>query len=104
MPDEAPTRPLFTVEDAFTIRGRGVILVPGIAPRPGERPRVGDPVVLHRPDGSRLEAEIGGLELLHTSPDRPEIPILIRGLSRADVPIGTQVRPIAPRPPRRPDC
>jgi hypothetical protein len=52
------------VEDTFTIKGRGLVLVPGILPEGDERFRAGDPILLRKPDGSAIATTIGGLELL----------------------------------------
>jgi hypothetical protein len=86
-------RCLFIVEDTFYIKGRGLVTVPGVLCQGEERLRVGDPLVLIRPDGSRLEWIIGGIELISCSPPRPkhEVVILLQGLSKDDVPIGTEV-------------
>ena len=61
-------RHLFTVEDTFTIRGRGTILVPGIVPEGDERFRIGDALRLRRPDGSEVEATIDGIECFTPRP------------------------------------
>ena len=45
-------RRLFVVEDTFLIKGRGLVPVPGVVPQGEERFRVGDLVVIKRPDGS----------------------------------------------------
>jgi hypothetical protein len=86
-------RCLFIVEDSFFIPGRGLVPVPGIQRRGEERFRVGDPLLLKRPDGSCLEWKIGGIEMISCSPPRPkdEVVILLRGLTKDDVPIQTQV-------------
>jgi translation elongation factor EF-Tu-like GTPase len=84
-------RRLFVVEDTFFIKGRGLIPVPGIIPRGNERFRVGDPIVLQRPDGSTLAWRIGGLEMIHTAVPRDDVVILLSGLAKEDVPIGTEV-------------
>jgi hypothetical protein len=86
-------RCLFIVEDTFFIKGRGLLPVPGMVCRGGERLRVGDALLLKRPDGSCLDWKIGGIELISNSPPRPknEVVILLRGLSKDDVPIGTEV-------------
>ena len=74
-------RRLFTVEDTFSIRGRGLVLVPGIVPEGDERFRVGDRITLRRPDGSSIDTQIGGLELLDPNP-RHDVVIMLRGLAR----------------------
>ncbi len=83
-------RHLFTVEDAFTIRGRGLILVPGIVPEGDERFRVGDRISLRKPDGSSTDAQIGGLELF-ASYALGKIPVILIAMKKEDVPIGTEV-------------
>jgi hypothetical protein len=86
-------RRLFVVEDTFFIKGRGLVPVPGIVPQAEERFRVGDPIVLKRPDGSHTEWTIGGLEMISCSPPRPrtDVVILLKDLNKEDVPIGTEV-------------
>jgi translation elongation factor EF-Tu-like GTPase len=83
---------LSTVDDVFELSGRGsVVVVPGI-PRTGDwRVKVGDPITLERPDGSKLESTVTGIEML--SPPNPDcIPLLVgRGLTKHDVPIGTKL-------------
>lgn len=51
---------LFTVEQANPLGGSAVVLMPGI-PRRTPIVRVGDPVILHRPDGSRVEGKVRGM-------------------------------------------
>ncbi len=50
---ELAQRLLFVVEDCFRIRGRGLVLLPGV-PGPGDR--TSGRVAIERPDGSRVEA------------------------------------------------
>ena len=52
-------RRIFNVADTFTIRSRGVVLMPGLVPINDERFRVGDPLLLRRPDGSEFCTWIG---------------------------------------------
>jgi hypothetical protein len=85
------SRKLFTVEDTFLIQGRGLVLVPGIVPQGDERFRVGDPVLLKRPDGSTLTWKIGGLEIISGARRSGDVPILLVGLDKKDLPIGTEV-------------
>jgi translation elongation factor EF-Tu-like GTPase len=84
------TRCLFAVEDTFLIKGRGLVVVPGIVPIGEERFRVGDPLLLKRPDGTSVSTNIGGLEFLCPNPSG-EIVVLLKGFSKEDVPVGTQV-------------
>jgi hypothetical protein len=83
-------RRLLTVEDTFAIRGRGLVLVPGIIPEGDERFRVGDRITLRRPGGSSVDTQIGGLELLDPNPRR-DVVIMLKGLAKGDVPVGTEV-------------
>ena len=70
--------------------------MPGIMPEGGESFRVGDPIRLKRPDGSELDWRIGGLEMICASPPRHDVVILIVGLTKVDVPVGTEVWSIDP--------
>jgi hypothetical protein len=81
-------RRIFNVADTFAIRGRGVVLLPGLVPVSDERFRVGDPLLLKRPDGTELGTWIGGMELFSGT---TEVPVLLTGLSKKDVPVGTKV-------------
>lgn len=105
LPPSTPKR-LFVVEDAFTIKGRGIILLPGVridehGPFAAEDVifKIGDKVELRRPDGSILRTEIVGSEFLSVArlqgnpPQQPRH-VAIRfalPLDRSDVPDGTEV-------------
>jgi len=84
------SRCLSKVEDTFSIAGRGLVFVPGIVPIGDERFRVGDPLLLRRPDGTCLETVISGLALCCPNP-RHEVDVLLKGLTKHDVPIGTEI-------------
>ncbi len=84
-------RRLFTVEDTFLIKGRGLVPLPGIVPQGAERFRVSDPIVLKRPDGSTLAWKIDGLDLISGGTIRNDVVFLLKGLGKEDVPIGTEV-------------
>jgi hypothetical protein len=88
-------RRLFVVEDTFAIRGRGLVLVPGVLPEGDECFQVGDPILLHKPDGSAIATRIGGLELLCPNP-RGDVLIMLKELAKADVPVGTEVWSVGP--------
>jgi hypothetical protein len=83
-------RRLFTVSDTFFIRGRGLVPVSGIIPVGDERFRAGDPLLLKRPDGSEVRTTIGCLEILDPNPTN-QVVVLLKGLSKEDVPVGTEV-------------
>ncbi len=59
-------------------------------PEGDERFRVGDRIALRRPDGSSIDTQIGGLELLDPDPRR-DVVIMLKGLAKEDVPVGTEV-------------
>lgn len=84
-------RRLFTVQDSFFIQGHGIVPVPGIVPQGNERFHVGDPILLKRPDGSSLAWQIDGLEVICGGPPRDDVVILLKGLGKEDVPIGTEI-------------
>lgn len=89
------SRLLFTVADRFLIRGRGVIVVPGLTVTDAEQTRIGDRVSLKRPDGTTVSGAIGGMDLAIEN-RKPferarEVSILLTGLKKEDVPVGTEV-------------
>jgi hypothetical protein len=83
--------PFLTVEDTFDITDRGLIVVPGPLETECEGP-ARFPVLLERPDGKRLKAELT-LEHLFQSPPPKEVRwvCLLSGMSKADVPVGTAI-------------
>jgi translation elongation factor EF-Tu-like GTPase len=83
-------RRLFTVEDTFMVRGRGLVLVPGIVPQGDERFRVGDAIQKKLPDETSRFCNIDGLERI-TGTSRVDVVVLLRELTKEDVPIGTEV-------------
>jgi hypothetical protein len=85
------SRLLFTVEDSFMIKGQGLVPVPGIVPQGQERFGPGDPIELRRPDGIRLTTRIASLELVSAHPPRNDWHVVLRDLSKDDVPVGTEV-------------
>ncbi len=82
-------RKLFTVEDTFTIRGRGTILVPGLAPEGDEHFRIGDALRLVRADGSEVATAINGLDFFNPGP-QGQIAVVV-ALPKSEVPVDTEV-------------
>jgi hypothetical protein len=76
------------------IRGRGLVPVPGIVPVGEERFRAGDPLLLKRPDGTELRTTITSLEIMNPNP-RHEVVVLLKELTKEDVPVGTEVWSVA---------
>ena len=82
-------RHLFTVTDTFAVRNRGTILTPGLPLDSEGSCRIGDTVVLRRPDGSTVETNIRGIEGCSPVP-ASHLSILVP-VDPADVPAGTEV-------------
>ena len=82
---------LLTVEDAFEISGPRLIVVPGPLQAEYEGPRQ-FAVTLKSPNGTERSATLT-LEHMFQSPPPKEYRwvCLLRGLTKADVPLGTEV-------------
>src|SRR5262249_13489608 len=79
---------LFMVAGAFTVPGRGLVLIPDV--RPEQRVKVGDAILLRRCGATDLSAEVAGVEVPLPNPQR-EVLILVRELTNEQVPVGTEV-------------
>lgn len=53
---------LFTVESTFTIRGRGIVLLPGVSLEQYPSVKVGDPLSITCPNGSMIRTQLCGVE------------------------------------------
>lgn len=82
---------LSVVEDRFQIKGRGVTIVPGVPLGGDWRVRIGDQLRLKRPDGTEIATEISGLEMGLRVPTASQAILLGGGVSKDDVPQGTEV-------------
>ncbi len=89
-------RRLFTVKDTFMIRGRGLMPVPGVVPQGDEVFRIGDPILLVRPDETTLAWRIGGLGLISGPRAHHDVVLLLVGLEKEAVPVGTEVWSVDP--------
>ena len=89
---------LSIIEDVFRITGRGLVVVPGI-PWTGEwRIKIGTPLELRCPDGSKFSTAIRGIEMVRGQ--RQMCPLLLGAeLTKDDVPIGTEIWIDAPGDP-----
>jgi hypothetical protein len=99
-------RLLLTVERTVLIPNRGLALMPGIVFQPDEEFCAGDPIVLLRPDGSAVIWRIGSLTVRTPSPWHNDVCIVLKHMTKEDVPVGTEVwsvrsqsRPYEPEPP-----
>jgi hypothetical protein len=94
-------RRLLVIEGAFLIPRRGLVLVPEVHLRVDERLRVGDPILLKKPDGSTIRTNIGGIEVCCGSRNQQpqcEMHVLLREMSKEDAPPGTEVWTIGEPP------
>ncbi len=75
-----------TVEDVFTITGRGTVIVGRIA---SGSIKVGDTVTLKRTNGSTQQVTIAAIEMfrkvLNTAKEGDNVGLLLRGLTKADI-------------------
>ena len=86
---------LFTVADRFQIEGRGCVLVPGLSTD------LGSPILssgarirLRTPAGKDIDTTIKAIELIsyRKKPEKICVPVLLpNGLTKEDVPVGTEV-------------
>jgi hypothetical protein len=84
------SRLLLVVEQAGEIKGRGVMLFPGVALQEGETLRAGDKLLLKLPEGKSREVEIAGLASPNPNPKK-EVLLVLGKLKEADVPLGAEV-------------
>lgn len=84
-------RHLFTVEDRFVIRQRGMIITPGVVPQAEELFRVGDPLELRRPDGTSLRVTLAGFTFAIPGPKNEVYFILPAEVTKSEVPVGSEV-------------
>jgi hypothetical protein len=79
------------IDDVFQIAGRGCVVTPGIPKGTAFRLKVGDSLLLRRPDGSELHTVLRGIEM-GGSPEFPAIPILLGAeVTKEQVPVGTEI-------------
>jgi hypothetical protein len=91
MDGDRMARLLFRVTEVFTVQTRGIVLLPKLNFVGDERFRVGDPLLLKRPDGTEIDTTIGAVELLKPVGQPCEPVIMLTELGKQDVPIGTEV-------------
>ncbi len=83
-----------TVADVFTITGRGCIIIPGMPYPSATIPvlRRGAPIILRRPDGTKLLTSIRELERISCYPAVLFIPVLLPvTITKGDMPVGTEI-------------
>jgi len=77
------------ISEIFDFKGRGTIVAPGVDWDAPVTPRVGQTVELRRPDNSRVQVVIRGIEHLNPNPQR--VTPLLFCLPPSDLPIGTEI-------------
>ncbi len=77
------TEKIFVIEDHFQINGRGLVITGKIQKNSPEL-KIGTPIIVCRPDGSKVETKIAGIEMC--SPRNPKIEsILIHNLTKVEL-------------------
>ena len=84
-------RLLFTVEDAFVVGWRGMVLVPGLRTEDELRPRGGEALIFRRPDGTELNSRLVAVGWFGSHARPRGYPILVRTFDKREVPAGTTV-------------
>jgi hypothetical protein len=83
---------LFQLDEVFEIRGRGCVLVPGVPYKPLQNVVAGSPIVIERPDGSRLETMILAFEMINRGRPMEHAPFSVpKHISKEELPPGSQV-------------
>ena len=93
---KVPMWSICKVEAAFSIVGRGVGIEPGCPIDSTGRLRLGDRVLLRRPDGTEMETAIAGIgsRSFDEPPEHPmthRVLLLGPALEKREVPVGTEV-------------
>jgi translation elongation factor EF-Tu-like GTPase len=81
---------LFTVEDRFKIVGRGTV-VTGFETVNLPELKLESPIVLVLPEGQEILAEVGGVDRFQTVSGKKGIGVLIKNITKEDIPVGTTV-------------
>ena len=82
---------LLIVRDTFQIEGRGLLLEPGIILSEAMRVHAGDSILLRRPDRTEINWQIAGCDLMMDSLRENAWFVWLVGLTKDDVPTGTEV-------------
>ena len=80
---------LSTIEDVFDLAGRGCVVVPGIPSDAPVRFKVGDALLLVRPDGTKLKTLVRGIEMIGAP--RPHSTPLLLPANKEQVPVRTVI-------------
>lgn len=79
------------VEDVFHLTGRGCIVLPGVPKSSDFRIKIGDPIVLKKPDGSEIHTVVRGIEM-GGRVECPGVPLLLSSeVTKEMIPVGTEL-------------
>ena len=84
-------RHLFTVEDVFQLASSRCVVVPGVPYGFAVLVRQGASLILKAPDGTRRSAKLVGFEMISRGKPTGHAPFSIGGVTKAEIPIGTEV-------------
>jgi hypothetical protein len=82
---------LFTVDDVFKIGGRRGIVIVGDHQTDLPEPKLGSAIILIPPDDAETITEVGGIDIFSTVSGNKKIGILVKNVTKEDVPVGTKV-------------
>lgn len=88
-------REVLVVDDTFDIKDRGLVIA-GFLEEGAPELRVGDRIEILKPDGSKINSEVAGVEMIGrkrfpVSDQKKDFAFMVRNLSRGDVPKGSVI-------------
>jgi translation elongation factor EF-Tu-like GTPase len=86
-------RKFIEVDDTFLIKGRGLVIT-GWMEENTPHLKVGDSVEILRPDGTKVNSQVKGIEIIcrkdfSKGKERENIGFMLKDLSKEDIPIGS---------------
>ncbi|HVE55452.1 MAG TPA: hypothetical protein VNB22_01400 [Pyrinomonadaceae bacterium] len=82
---------LFTVDDVFKMEERRGIVVVGDHQADFLEPKLGSAIVMILPDSTERIKKVGGIDIFSTVSGIKKIGILVKNLTKEDVPVGTKI-------------
>ena len=82
---------ILTVTDTFCISGKGLAIVEKNPKRLLKDNIIGNLIIIINPDGAKYETQISGIENFTTVSGTRGKALLVRELTKADIPIGAKV-------------
>jgi hypothetical protein len=87
-------KPIFLsrVEMTFAIKGRGVVIHPGVPYEPEvHRVYISDDLEIRRPDGSTLSTKVRGLEMFGNPNKKSCAIVMPADVTEDEIPVGSEV-------------